>query len=76
MLCYPGVTQTPLRTGCVSGPKVATFVSCYTISTDAEKMQIYDTNKLYINYIYIGKNRYSKYMRCHIFYSCSALEYK
>lgn len=53
MLCYAGVTQTPLRTG--SEPKVATFVSFHTISSDAEKMQMYDTNELYMIYICIWK---------------------
>lgn len=76
MLCYPGVTQTPLRTGCVFEPKAATFVTFHSVSTDAEKMRIYDTNELYMIYIYIWKNRYSKYMSCHVFYSCSGVQVK
>lgn len=36
MLCCV-ILVTPLRTGCVSEPKAATFVSFYTVSSDAEK---------------------------------------
>lgn len=55
MLCYPGVTQAPLRTGCVSESRAATFVSFHIVSRDAKKVKIYDTNELYMISIYMEK---------------------